>query len=309
MRMPQEERGGAEPHFETPTLFPTDRERTVFVIHGRDKRARREFFTFLRSLGLHPYEWTEVLAAADQGAPYIGHMLERAMGAGQAVVVLLTPDDVAYLKPQHADEEDDPDCRPTGQARPNVLFEAGMAFGCFPERTILVELGKVRPFTDIGGRFVVRLDNSVARRQMLATLLRKVGCAVHDGGKDWHTTGDLTPTMTDPEPSAQRLAAKSVPLDTRDGGRIEALTLQKITVKTDEVGTHTVYGEARNNESRAVTAILEATFYDSEEEIMGAASGVVSDIAPGRIKNFRLSTRDDVGGHAEVRVQVDTMFP
>ncbi len=32
-----------------------------------------------------------------KGSPYIGEMLDAAFGAAQAVVVLQTPDDVAYL--------------------------------------------------------------------------------------------------------------------------------------------------------------------------------------------------------------------
>ena len=50
----------------------------------------------------------------------------------QAVVVLLTPDDVAYLRHEYASGDGDPETSPTPQATPNVFFEAGMAVGHHP---------------------------------------------------------------------------------------------------------------------------------------------------------------------------------
>lgn len=79
----------------------------------------------------------------------------------QAVLVIFTGDDMAMLA-NSLQREDDPEYEKslTPQARPNVLFEAGMAFGVHSERTILVQIGEVRPFSDIAGRHVIRLDDS-----------------------------------------------------------------------------------------------------------------------------------------------------
>jgi hypothetical protein len=153
-------------------------------------------FDFLRAIGLKPLEWSQAVSATGEASPYIGTILDTAFAMARAVVVFMTPDDVACLRQEFLAENDpDHERRLTGQARPNVLFEAGMAMGRDSKRTVLVEIGTLRPFSDIGGRHVLRLNNSLARRQDLAERLRSAGCAVDINGRDWHTAGsfDLEP--------------------------------------------------------------------------------------------------------------------
>jgi hypothetical protein len=145
----------------------SERRRKVFVVHGRNEAARVAMFTFLRSIGLTPIEWSQAIAMTQEATPYIGEVLDVALEAAQAVIVLLSPDEIASLRAEYADGDDDPEARPSAQARPNVLFEAGLALGRAAQRTILVEFGKVRHFSDIAGRHVVRVSNSVASRQQI----------------------------------------------------------------------------------------------------------------------------------------------
>ena len=165
--------------------------RKVFVIHGRNQAPRRAVFEFLRSIGLDPIEWSQAIKMTGQASPYIGDVLDAAFGRAQAVVVLLTPDDVAYLHPSLT-EPGDPASDAYMQPRPNVLFEAGMAMGRDPDRTAIVEFGQVKVFSDIHGRHGVHLNNTVPKRQDLAERLRTAGCAVNTIGTDWHEAGDLT---------------------------------------------------------------------------------------------------------------------
>jgi predicted nucleotide-binding protein len=178
----------------------------VFVVHGRNSKARDSMFAFLRALGLQPIEWSQAIAMTAQGSPYIGTVLDTAFSAAQAIVVLFTPDEMAYLRPEYSDSADDPESTPLAQARPNVLFEAGMAIGRDAKRTVLVELGRVRPFSDLMGRHAVRLDGTSKARIELAQRLETAGCAVDRSGTDWLTAGDFTRPPEVRTPSSQRLA-------------------------------------------------------------------------------------------------------
>ena len=172
---------------------PEKSARQVFVVHGRNGQARDALFTFLRAIGLHPLEWTEAIRATDKPTPYIGEILDAAFFQAHAVIVLFTPDDLAMLNKQLWDEgEPAHETKLTGQARPNALFEAGMAMGRDERRTVLVELGRLRPFSDIAGRHVIRLDNSTQRRQELAQRLETAGYPVNIVDRtDWHSAGDF----------------------------------------------------------------------------------------------------------------------
>lgn len=84
-------------------------------------------------------------------SPYVGTILDTAFREAAAIVVLLTPDDEARLRKRYRKaNEPKYETSLTGQARPNVLFEAGMAFGHNPGRTVLVQMGTdLRPFSDV----------------------------------------------------------------------------------------------------------------------------------------------------------------
>ena len=53
---------------------PTDAQ-DVFVVHGRNSAARNAMFEFLRSIGLHPLEWSEATIYTGKPSPYIGEIL------------------------------------------------------------------------------------------------------------------------------------------------------------------------------------------------------------------------------------------
>ena len=171
--------------------------RELFVVHGRNSAARDALFEFLRAIDLQPLEWSVAVQSTGKSSPYIGEILDAAFSRARAVLVLFTPDDEARLRDAlHQPGEAAHETELTGQARPNVLFEAGMAMGRSEDHTVLVEIGQLRPFSDVAGRHVIRLDNSTQRRQELAQRLGIAGCPVNLSGTDWHTAGDFETALT-----------------------------------------------------------------------------------------------------------------
>jgi hypothetical protein len=71
------------------------------------------------------------------------------------------------------------------QARPNVYIELGMAFATSPRRTIIVEVGNMRPVAHLGGLNVVRFDGSDVAVGKVIQRLKVARCAVDDSGADW----------------------------------------------------------------------------------------------------------------------------
>jgi predicted nucleotide-binding protein len=163
---------------------------SVFVVHGRNLVIRDAMFQFLRSIGLKPIEWSQAVNATGKASPYIGEILDKAFSMARAIVVLMTPDDEGKLREKFSSmEEPDFEKELTPQSRLNVIFEAGIAIGRDQDRTVIVEFGRLRPFSDIGGRHVIRMDDSGPKRQELAQRLQTAGCKVDLTGTDWHTCG------------------------------------------------------------------------------------------------------------------------
>lgn len=172
--------------------------KAVFVIHGRDDKLRKSMFDFLKALNLEPVEFSRAVnravKAGKGGSPYVGDVVAKGLKDADGVIALLSPDDVARLKGQFRKFHDPPyEGQLTGQARPNVLFETGMALGIKPEVTILVQVGEVRTFSDVGGMHVVHLNDGPVARRELADRLEATGLDVDTSGTGWYGAGSFVP--------------------------------------------------------------------------------------------------------------------
>ena len=164
----------------------------VFVIHGRNEEMRRALFDFLRAIDLKPIEWSEAVTLTGKPSPFVSEILDAAMHYAQAIIVFFTGDDEVRLKEEFLWVNDPVyEREATPQSRPNVIFEAGLALGKYPDRTILVQVGTLRPFSDIAGRHFICIKNSSKSRQELAQRLKLAGCEVDLSGTDWLEAGSF----------------------------------------------------------------------------------------------------------------------
>ncbi|MGA2589165.1 MAG: nucleotide-binding protein [Bryobacteraceae bacterium] len=176
-----------------PLKMPKAKDNTVFVVHGRNESLRKSTFDFLRALGLNPREWSQALLMAKGANPWTLDVIDAAMARVQAVVVMFSPDDEAKLKDEFCGKnEKRTEGKLKGQPRPNVIFEAGLALGRHPDKTLLVQVGEVRGFTDILGKHIPKLTNEASKRNDIANRLAKIGCKVDTTGDDWRATGDFS---------------------------------------------------------------------------------------------------------------------
>lgn len=163
-----------------------DMKRSVFVVHGRDDQVRRRFYDFLRALNLWPLEWEPLVRSTGTASPFLLDVVEGGLMQAQAVLVLLTPDDVVHLHPSlHGPREHAFETAAAGQPRPNVMLELGMAQARCPERTVIVEIGQLRPIADLQGLNVIRFDGSTAALHKIVQRLKGAGCPIDDRGADW----------------------------------------------------------------------------------------------------------------------------
>src|SRR5690349_11690176 len=74
---------------------------TVFLVHGRDRRAKAAVTELLEALGLRVNTWPDALDDTPVRERDISRVAEAGLGQAHAIVVLLTADEVAALRPQH----------------------------------------------------------------------------------------------------------------------------------------------------------------------------------------------------------------
>jgi predicted nucleotide-binding protein len=173
------------------------KENTIFVVHGRDGKLRDAMYELLGALGLKPQEWGHAIRAArgKGGNPYVNDAVTKVMEQAQAIVVMLSPDDEAKLKEQLVStHERSTEGKLRGQARPNVIFETGIAIGTHHKKTVMVQVGQVKAFTDIGGMHVPQLSNDEKTRHEFANRLVDLGCKIDRAGDHWLRAGNFTPT-------------------------------------------------------------------------------------------------------------------
>jgi Predicted nucleotide-binding protein containing TIR-like domain len=131
---------------------------TVFLVHGRDSEARDAITEFLETIGVKVVTWSYALSALDLNDRDIWRIVGKGFDLSHAVVVLSTPDEVSFLRPELWQPHDSPTAKgPRFQPRQNVLLELGYALLKGESRTIHITVGDVAPPTDRDGKWTARI--------------------------------------------------------------------------------------------------------------------------------------------------------
>ena len=198
----------------TQTAPATDNKK-VMVVYGRDK-ARHDLFNLLRALGLEPIEWAEAIKATGTATPYTGQAVDAAFETAHVAILLLVPEEEVRLRDDLQNPHDPQDTQIAWQPRPNVLYEGGIAITSHPDRTIILELGRPRPATDLAGLNTIRISSDPSWRQELANRLSNAGCPVNTNGTDWLTVGEFAiPNLDMPAAHDASPERKPEPPETR----------------------------------------------------------------------------------------------
>jgi len=151
-------------------------KKKVFIIHGRNVDARIAIEHFLKALGLAALDFDQI--AADMGTEFVGNIVAEGLNRAHGIVSLFTPDEYSALATPLRGGQTGREVE-RWQARPNVIFEAGMAFATARERSVIVTLGgDVSLFSDVAGIHILRLDNTIQSRNKFRQKLIGMGCEV-----------------------------------------------------------------------------------------------------------------------------------
>lgn len=143
----------------------TNKDSTIFVVHGRDHDARDQLDLILRKLGLLPY----ILQVSGGGGDTLIEALERMIGKTALSafgIVLVTPDDMGYLKTEKPE-----DAKP--RARQNVIMEMGMLLSSLTrKRCAILTKGFVEMPSNMGG--VITIPFNVHVREAVPKLVQRL---------------------------------------------------------------------------------------------------------------------------------------
>lgn len=167
-------------------------KRSVFIVAGRDTDAASGLIQVLRAMSLQIVEWEHAVAKTGLPNPYVGDVVTVGMRSADAAVVIITPDDLVKLRTDLLHDEDgDQEREIQGQPRPNVIYEAGFADALGRNRTLIVEIGSSKSFSDVSGRHTLHYDGTPAKRNALAERLRVAGLKPDTSGDHWLSVGDV----------------------------------------------------------------------------------------------------------------------
>jgi hypothetical protein len=122
------------------------------------------------------------------------------------------------------------------------------------------------------------------------------------------TTGDFTPPVI---ADILRLASSGTdaPANVATTPDVdEEFTIWAGQAKASGGRSFSIKGRARNNDNVERSASLTATFYDSDGEIVGTATGMIPGTKPGATKTFELLSFENLSNYSHRDIQIDQLY-
>ncbi|MEM9461066.1 MAG: TIR domain-containing protein [Myxococcota bacterium] len=188
----------------------------IFVIYGHDLSALDDVYRFLGALGYSPITWNNAKSLAGRTSVNNHEVVEAGLKHANAVIILITPDEWAEPREKRACYTSEATRR--CQARPNVLFEAGWAFGSARNKVIIVESGARIGASDLDGVNTVRMDNGFDSLNELRSMLElATGHSADTANGTWGTPANY-PNLVRAMKGADRLSSPTCPQNARYAG-------------------------------------------------------------------------------------------
>ena len=92
-----------------PAEYSEENRSKVFLVHGRNIMAKKAMIEFLNSINIEVLEWTAIIAATQNPNAFLHEIIRKGFELAQAVVVLMTPDDIGNLREELCSESEDLD--------------------------------------------------------------------------------------------------------------------------------------------------------------------------------------------------------
>ena len=177
-----------------------EKRQSVYIVEGKNGKETKRIEELLQNtFGLHCLTKQDV-AGSTGGSSFIGDILNVAFEKAQAVIVLLTPEENVRLRQKFwRTNEDVLETEFHPQPTQEQIFEAGYAFGKFPQRTILIRTGEIRPMSDIVGRFILSKEEVTPPAIQLRDNLLQAGCIIKD----------IPAEFTDQEDTDEKITSRS----------------------------------------------------------------------------------------------------
>ncbi len=201
--------------------------------------------------------------------------------------------------------------------RPFCLLELGGAWALekptYP--IVLPPLQREQVIRQIGNVQMGTLDNDTEIDEVFDELQDRIteALALSLRGAAWNEAvrqfkANMTSTLEALRPSIESAEAAFATLKDRVAkAQTSGIRIDNKTVVDTAYGRE-VQGEATNLDAKQHTAILKATFYGPNREILGTGDGVVSQLAPDETKTFTIGIPSGLDSFGDYKVQIDSMY-